>query len=67
MPIANYYTVSEAAELFGVTRQRMHSLIKTYNVHVDKVSARLCVIPKSEIKKIPKDRPNGVRHDRQQK
>lgn len=59
--IENHVTVSEAAEIFGVSRQRMHVLLRDYEVPVVPLSARMSMIKKQDLKRIPKDRPNGKR------
>lgn len=59
--IENHLTVSEAAEYFGVSRQRMHQLIHSYDVPVVDVSPKLKMIRRSHLKMIPKDRPPGPR------
>ena len=61
MPVANFLTMSEAADELNVTRQRLHQLVKAYGLTVEKVHVRLTMIKRSELKKIPKNRPNGVR------
>jgi len=62
------YTVREASEQLGVTPQRVHALIRDYALEVTKVAeGRLFLIPQSELDKIPLERPNGVRHDREKK
>lgn len=60
MAIGEYVSVSEAAEFFGVTPQRMHQLIKSYEVPVEKQNPRFSVIRKTDLKRIPKRRPAGV-------
>jgi len=60
MQISNeYLSVTEAAEMFGVTRQRMHALIKTYQIKSEKVGKQI-VLSRKNLSKIPSDRPNGV-------
>ena len=49
----DFLTISEAAELEGVSRQRMHQLIHTYGVNTEYLSDRFIVIPVLELKKIP--------------
>lgn len=63
MPVHDMLTIAEAAKQFNVTRQRLHALIRDYGVATVRVTPRLLLVPKSELKKIPKDRPNGVRKD----
>jgi len=46
-------TISEVAEKLGVTRQRVHALIRTYGVRVQVINSRMFLIPKKEMKKIP--------------
>jgi len=55
----NYVTVRQAAQLVGVSRQRIHVIIKTYNVQSERVDGGPLMIPRPELKKIPKKRPTG--------
>ena len=59
----DFLTVPEAAAEFGVTRQRMHQLIDYYKLEALYINARLRLIRKSELKKIPEIRPTGVHVD----
>ena len=56
----DFFTVPEAAEHMGVSRQRMHELITTYSLKTLALSSRARIIKKSELEKIPNDRPTGV-------
>ncbi len=67
MAIDNYISVSEAAGKLGVSVQRMHQLIATYKLIVESVNPRMKLIPAGELRKIPEDRPSGVRLDRRKK
>jgi len=64
----DFLTVAELAELEGVTRQRVHQLIRTYGVKTVKLGNRFMVIPLLELKKIPpaeeRERNNGVSIDK---
>ncbi len=60
MPINNMLTVSEAAKTFGVTRQRMHMLIREYSLQTTQLHPRCTLVCKTELKKIPKERPVGI-------
>lgn len=55
----SYFTISQVAERLGVTHQRVHQLIRTYNVSCEKLGA-IKIISKAEMAKIPRKRPNGV-------
>jgi predicted transcriptional regulator of viral defense system len=57
--IENYITIREAAEIIGVTPQRFHKLISTYGLSVQKLTPRMTLVAKREIKKIPTNRPSG--------
>lgn len=58
------FSVSELAAKLDVSTQRVHALIKSYGIEVRKLAdGRLFLIPESEIGKIPKSRPNGVRRN----
>lgn len=59
-----FVTIAEAARLFGVTLQRMHQLISDYDVKKEKIHARLYLVAKSELAKIPEDRPTGIHRDK---
>ncbi len=61
MPVKNLLTISEAAEAFHVSRQRMHALIKTYAVATVEPSPKLFLVSKEELKKIPEKRLPGPR------
>ncbi len=59
--LVKYVTVSDFADELGVTRQRVHALIRRYGVNAEQV----CVggpflIPRRELRKIPKNRPSGI-------
>lgn len=54
----NTLTISEAAGRLGVSRQRMHVLVRTYNLKTEKVGMMRRVEMK-ELKKIPSERPTG--------
>lgn len=54
-------TIPQAAERFGVTRQRMHQLIGTYGVATVFVSPKLKMVDVKELAKIPAKRPPGPR------
>jgi predicted DNA-binding protein YlxM (UPF0122 family) len=58
--IGDYFTVSELAAELGVTRQRVHGLLHTYNIPIMKPHPRLTLIPKKEARRLLKlDRPTG--------
>jgi excisionase family DNA binding protein len=63
----NHYTVAQAAELLGVSRQRVHQLIRFYALKVDCVAGLLTLIPKKELAKIPTNRTNRTRIKRKTK
>jgi len=53
-------TMSEAAAKIGVTRQRMHVIIDTYELSFRWVGP-LKIISETELKRLPKLRPGGRR------
>lgn len=55
------YTISEAAELFKVSRQRMYQLFEMHGVKITKVNSRLNLVESEELKKIPRKRPTGIK------
>lgn len=61
MAVNNMLTVAEAAQEFGVTRQRMHILFRDYDVKTVRVNARCLLVTQQELRKVPKDRPNGIK------
>ena len=58
--LQDYVTVREAAEMYEVTRQQMHNLIKIHKVKIRKFAGSLMLISKKELKKVPKNRPVGI-------
>jgi hypothetical protein len=58
MAIHNMLTISDAAKQFGVSRQRMHVLLKTYAVRTQAIGP-LKLVEKKELRKIPVIRPTG--------
>lgn len=64
----DFLTVAELADLEGVSRQRIHQLIRTYGVRTVRLGPRFIVIPILELKKIPsaedRERLNGVSVDK---
>ena len=61
-------TVNELAEQLGVTRQSAHVLCDTYGVAKEVRRVKLggrtyyaATVLESHVKRIPNDRPNGVR------
>lgn len=58
-------TMSEAAAKYCVSRQRMHVLCRTYNLSTEWIGP-MRVIPMSELKKLPKNRPSGKTLRKQQ-
>lgn len=60
-----YKTVTEAAEVLGLTVQRVRQLIKDKQLPAEAVHERLWVISTKELEKFrKKDRPTGVHKDR---
>jgi hypothetical protein len=58
MPINDMLTISDAAKALGVSRQRMHVLIKTYAVQTTSVGP-IKLVDLKELRKIPAIRPTG--------
>lgn len=57
--------IREAADLLGVSVQRMHQLIDSYKLSTDSINPRFKVVKRSEVEKLAEsERPNGVRRDR---
>lgn len=60
-----YATVSEAAAELGVSRQRVHGLIKSGQLAAEVVHERLTIIPRDSLDAIKKaSRPHGVHIDK---
>ncbi len=60
-----YATVSEAADDVGVSRQRVHGIIKSGQLAAEIVHERLKVIPRESLDAIKKvKRPRGVHIDK---
>lgn len=60
-----YKTVSEAAEILGLTVQRVRQLIKSEQLQAEPVHERLWIIPTKELEKFRKqERPSGVHKDK---
>ena len=57
----NAITISQAAEQFGVSPQRMHQLIAAYEVETICVNPRLKLVEQKELRKIPEHRPTGIK------
>ena len=57
--LQNYLTVSQAADDFGVSRQRMHVLLRTYDVPFETLPNGMKVMKRAALKRIPRDRPSG--------
>ena len=58
MPMNDMLTVTDAAKVLGVSRQRMHILLKTYGVRT-LPAGPLKLIDLKELRKIPAVRPTG--------
>ncbi len=58
MPITNMLTITEAAQQIGVSRQRMHVLIKTYGLQTERAGP-IKMIARDELAKLPTNRPSG--------
>lgn len=63
MPIKDMLTISEAARKYGVTRQRMHILIKDHGVNPVRLHARCLLVSERELRKIPRERKNGIHRE----
>ena len=59
-----FYTIPNAATKLGVTRQRMHELIKTYEIKTVKIHNRARIVSEHELNAIPDSRPDGVHINR---
>ena len=60
-----WITVKDASEMVGVTVQRMHQLIKTYELETDEINPRLKTVREKDVTKLKEmERPDGVRIDR---
>lgn len=57
--IPGHVTVSEAAQSFGVSRQRMHVLLRDYDIELNFLNPRMALIKKKDLQKIPKTREPG--------
>lgn len=56
-----YVTVRQAADKYGVSTSRMHKLIETYDLKTETLFGPKKYILKTELKKIPRIRPTGVK------
>ncbi len=60
-----YATVTEAAAELGISRQRVHGLIKSGQLVAEAIHDRLLAIPRKSLEAIKKvDRPVGVHVDK---
>lgn len=66
MPLTDWITVRDAAEqILGVTPQRVHQLIATYGVEIDRKSPRLTLVKRKDIERVAEmERPSGLHQDR---
>lgn len=56
--------ISEAAKIIGVSRQRVHQLIKEYDLETDPINARFKSMRRADAERLrDMDRPNGTRRD----
>ena len=55
-PKRDWLTISEAAASFGVSRQRMHQIVRKYDVPTTQINPRLSVVSKVALAKLEKDR-----------
>lgn len=58
MSLKNMMTLTEAAKKIGVSRQRMHVLVRTYDLTTEKAGP-IRMLDAAELRKIPKNRPTG--------
>lgn len=64
---AAWVTIREGADMVGVSVQRMHQLIETYELPTDAINPRLKVMRRADAERLKNmERPNGVRLDRRQ-
>ncbi len=57
-----WLTISEAAEMLGVSTARVHQLIKIYDIPFEMLNARLKLVQERHIKEFVKmERPTGVK------
>jgi len=60
-----YYTVTEAAEIIGVSGARVRQLIAAGRIKAEAVHNRLWIIPAKALDRfVEEDRPTGVHADR---
>ena len=60
-----YYTVTEAADLLGLTTQRVRQLIQTGQIVAEKAHDRLWIVAVRELERFQNvDRPAGVHVDK---
>jgi excisionase family DNA binding protein len=62
-----YLTVRQAAEKLGVSRQRVHQLIRIYSLQTEQIDGLLVMISKKELAKIPANRDCSTRLKRKSK
>ncbi len=64
MPIGEYYTVNEAAEVLGVQRTSIHSAIKRGVLVGEKKGPRLMVISRDEVERYRREHQGGQGWDK---
>ena len=64
MPIGDYLTVAEAAELLGVQRVSIHSAIKRGALAAEKKGPRLVVIGRDELDRYVREHKGGQGWDK---
>lgn len=55
-PTDDLLTIAQAAEMLGVSRQRVHVLIGTYNAETQSPSPRLTLIQRKEVERIRREK-----------
>jgi hypothetical protein len=65
--LPDWLTVREAAdEVFGVSTQRVHQLIRTYGLETRRFGSGMLLLRRADVDRIAKqERPTGVHLDRQ--
>jgi DNA-binding XRE family transcriptional regulator len=59
----NWLTMAQAAELIGVTRQRMHQIVEEARLQVTQVNPRLTIIDRAVVDKLLAERRKNMRLD----
>ncbi len=66
--IDDFVTVQEAAEIMGLSRQRIHQLIPTYDLEYRQIGEFLLILRRKDIERLSRiERPSGIHVGKQNK